>query len=390
VIDASTGTLYVVSKEKHRREQFVQRLHALDVSTGQEKFGGPTEIKASVPGTGDGSSGGQIGFDSLRNNQRPGLLLNNGYVYVTWASHCDNGPYHGWVMAYAAHTLKQAAVWNSTANGGLGGVWHAGGAPAADQDGNVFLATGNGTFDADTGGVDFGDSLLRFAPPVKGQLPILDFFTPYNQADLNAQDNDFGSGGPMLLPPQPRGSPHRDLLVMGDKGGTIYLIDRDNLGKFNPGSNQIVQTLAGQLVCCTGGNTAWWNNNLYVISVFDTVKAFSFDPATGLLSNTPASQTTQVFLYPPPFLSVSSNGERDAIVWALDADTYNHRSNTTGQPAVLRAFDARDLSRELYNSNQNFPRDKAGKAVKFAVPTVVNSKVYVGTQAELTVYGLLP
>jgi len=390
VIDAATGTLFVVTKEKHRNKRFVQRLQALDVSTGQEKFGGPTEIEASVPGTGDGSSEGKIAFDSLRNNQRPGLLLNNGYVYVTWASHCDNGPYHGWVIAYDARTLKQATVWNATANGGLGGVWHAGGAPAADQEGNIFLATGNGTFDADTGGVDFGDSLLKFAPPVNGQLPILDFFTPYNQADLNAQDNDFGSGGPMLLPQQPQGSPHRNLLVMGDKGGTIYLIDRNNLGKFNPGGNQIVQTLAGQLACCTGGNTTWWNNNVYVISVFDTMKAFRFDPSTGLLSGAPVSQTTQVFQYPPPFLSVSSNGLRDAIVWALDTDTYTHRSNSTGQPAVLRAFDARDLSRELYNSNQNFSRDKAGRAVKFAVPTVVNGKVYVGTQDELAVYGLLP
>ena len=182
----------------------MQRLHALDVSTGQEKFG-PTEITTHVPGTGDGTSGGQIAFDPLRNNQRAGLLLNHGYIYISWASHCDKGPYHGWVMVYDTRTLKQVAVWNATPNGGLGGVWHAGGAPAADQDGNVFLATGNGTFDADTGGVDFGDSLLRFAPPVKGQLPVLDFFTPYNQADLNAQDNDFGSGGPMLLPPQPRG-----------------------------------------------------------------------------------------------------------------------------------------------------------------------------------------
>jgi len=389
VIDAATGTLYVVTKEKHRNKQFVQQLHALDASTGEEKFG-PTEITASVPGTGDGSSGGQIAFDPLRNNQRAGLLLNHGYIYISWASHCDNGPYHGWVMVYDTRTLKQVAVWNATPNGGLGGVWHAGGAPAANQDGNVFLATGNGTFDADTGGVDFGDSLLKFALPAHGQPPVLDFFTPYNQADLNVQDNDFGAGGPMLLPPQPPGSPHRNLLVMGDKEGTIYLIDRNNPGKFDPNGNEIVQTLAGQLVCCTGGNMTWWNNNVYVISVFDTLKAFSFDPTTGLLSNTPVSQTTQVFLYPPPFLSVSSNGDRDAIVWVLDTDTYNHRSNSTGQPAVLRAFGARDLSRELYNSNQNFPRDKAGKAVKFAVPTVVSGKVYVGTQDELTVYGPLP
>jgi hypothetical protein len=389
VIDAATATLYVVVRTKENGNKFVQRLHALEVTTGAEKFAGPVNIEATVPGTGDGSSGGQVAFDPLKNNQRPGLLLQNGYVYISWASHCDNGPYHGWVIAYDAHTLQQAAVWNATPNGGLGGVWQAGGAPAADPDGNVFLAVGNGTFDADTGGVDFGDSLLKFSPPAQGQLPVLDYFTPYNQADMNTQDSDFGSGGPMLLPIQPRGSPHRRLMVTGDKTGTIYLVDRDNLGMFNPNGNQIVQTIAGQLVCCTGGNITWWNNTIYVTSVFDSVKAFSFDPATGLLSRAPVSQTTQAFLYPPPFLSVSSDGDRNAIVWGLDTDTYNHRSNSTGQPAVLRAFDAGDLSRELYNSNQNFPRDKAGKAVKFAVPTVVNGKVYVGTQDELTVYGLL-
>jgi hypothetical protein len=390
VIDETTGTLYVVTKEKQKSNGFVQRVHALDVSTGEEKFGGPIEVAATVTGAGDGSSGGRIVFDPLRNNQRPGLLLSNGYVYISWASHCDNGPYHGWVMAYDARTLKQAAVWNATANGGLGGVWQAGGAPAADADGDVFLATGNGTFDADAGGVDFGDSLLKFAArPLGGQLALLDYFTPFNQADMSAQDADFGSGGPMLLPQQPASAPHRNLLVLGDKTGTIYLVDRDNLGKFNPGGNQIVQTLAGQLVCCTGGITAWWHNTLYVISVFDSVKAFSFDPATGLLASTPMSQTAQAFLYPPPFLSISSHGDSDAIVWALDTGTYVHRSNSTGQPAVLRAFDARDLNRELYNSNQNFSRDKAGKAVKFTVPSVVNGKVYAGTQSELTVYGLL-
>ncbi|PYV69229.1 MAG: pyrrolo-quinoline quinone [Acidobacteria bacterium] len=389
-IDSATGTLYVVVRTKEQEKSFVQRLHALDVSTGEEKFGGPVEIEASVPGTGDGSSAGRVAFEPLRNHQRPGLLLQNGYVYISWASQCDIGPYHGWVMAYDAHTLQQVAIWNATPNGGLGGVWQAGGAPAADTDGNVFLATGNGTFDADTGGVDFGDSLLKFGTrPARGQLPVLDYFTPYNQADMSAQDADFGSGGPMLLPTQPPGSPHRNLMVMGDKTGTIYLVDRDNLGKFNADGNQIVQTLAGELLCCTGGTTAWWNNIVYVTSVFDTVKAFRFDPATGLLSSAPVSQTVQSFQYPPPFLSVSSNGQGDAIVWALDVDTYNHRSNSTGQPAVLRAFDARDLSRELYNSNRMFARDMAGKAVKFTVPTVVNGKVYIGTQDEITVYGLL-
>lgn len=389
VIDAATRTLYVVTKETRPGKGFAQRLHALDVATGEEKFAGPVEIHASVSGTGDASVAGEVAFDPLRNNQRPGLLLNNGVVYIAWASHCDNGPYHGWLMAYDAGTLAQLAVWNATPNGGLGGVWHAGSAPAADTDGNVFLATGNGTFDAATGGKDFGDSLLKFAGPTSGQMPLLDYFTPFNQADMEAQDNDFGSGGPMLLPQQPAGSPHRNLLVMGDKTGTLYVVDRDNPGKFNPNGNQIVQTLTGQLACCTGGITAWWNNTVYVTSVFDNMKAFSFDPSTGRLSDVPVSQSAEVFLYPPPFFSISSNGESNAIVWALDTGSYVHRSNSTGQPAVLRAFDARNLSREIYNSSENFPQDNAGKAVKFAVPTVANGKVYVGTQAELTVYGLL-
>jgi len=389
VIDTATGTLYVVTKETRPGKGFAQRLHALDVATGEEKFGGPVEIHASVSGGGDGSVGGQVAFDPLRNNQRPGLLLNNGLIYIAWASHCDNGPYHGWLMAYDARTLAQVAVWNATPNGGLGGIWHAGSAPAADADGNIFVATGNGTFDAATGGMDFGDSLLKFAAPTSGQMPLLDYFTPFNQADMEVQDNDFGSGGPMLLPRQPAGSPHRNLLVMGDKTGTLYVVDRDNPGKFDPNSNRIVQTLTGQLACCTGGITAWWNNTVYVTSVFDNMKAFSFDPSTGRLSDVPVSQTAQVFLYSPPFFSISSNGDSNAIVWALDTDTYVHRSNSTGQPAVLRAFDARNLSREIYNSNENFPQDNAGKAVKFAVPTVANGKVYVGTQGELTVYGLL-
>jgi hypothetical protein len=346
------------------------------------------EITATVAGTGDGSLAGQIAFDPLKNNQRPGMLLNNGYVYISWASHCDNGPYHGWVMVYDARTLKQVAVWNASANGGLGGIWQAGASPAADAEGNVFVATGNGTFDADVGGLDFGDSLLKLGLPASGQLPVLDYFTPSDQADMDAQDLDFGSGGPMLLPTQPVGSPHRHLMVMGDKTGTLYLVDRDNLGEFHPDGNQIVQTMEGQLLCCTGGTTVWWNNTLYVTSVFDTLKAFTFDPTIGLLGSAPASQSVHVFLYPPPFLSISSHGDSDAILWAIDAGTYLHRSNSTGKPAVLRAFDARDLSRELYNSDQKFPRDKAGKAVKFTVPTVVNGKVYVGTQEELTVYGL--
>lgn len=263
VIDTQTGTMYVVVRTKENG-QFFQRLHALDVTTGAEKFGGPTVIGAKVQGTGDGSVNGYVSFDPLLNNQRPGLLLVNGLVYIGWASHCDNGPYHGWVMTYDARTLQQNGVWNATPNAGLGGVWQAGAAPAADDEGNVYLATGNGGFDANVGGTDSGDSVVKLGGPSQQQLPVLDYFTPHDQAVLDEQDADLGSGGPMLLPTQSPRAPHRHLLTLGGKGGVVYLIDRDNMGQFNPDSDdQIVESLPAS-ISLTGGNATWWNRKSVV------------------------------------------------------------------------------------------------------------------------------
>jgi outer membrane protein assembly factor BamB len=384
VIDAQTGTMYVVVRTKENGK-FFQRLHALDVTTGAEKFGGPTVIKAKVKGSGDGAVNGFVHFDPLRNNQRAGLLLVNGMIYIAWASHCDNGPYHGWVMSYDARTLKQNGVWNSTPNAGLGGVWQAGGAPAADDDGNVYFATGNGGFDADTGGLDFGDSVLKVGMPLNGQLPVFDYFTPHDQQFLNDQDLDLGSGGPMLLPTQRRGSPHQHLLTLGGKGGVIYLIDRDNMGHFNPNNDdQIVESLPAS-ISLTGGIAAWWHNTVYFVPVFDALKALHFDPMTGLISPTPVSQTITFFDFPTALLSISSNGNKDGIVWAPQDDGY-HR----GAPAILRAYDAHNLAHELYNSEENFARDDPGAAGKFTAPTIANGKVYFTTHKRLVVYGLLP
>jgi outer membrane protein assembly factor BamB len=384
VIDAQTGTMYVVARTKENGK-FFQRLHAVDVTTGREKFGGPTVIRAKVKGSGDGAVNGFVHFDPLRNHQRAGLLLVNGLIYVGWASHCDNGPYHGWVMSYDARTLQQNAVWNATPNAGLGGVWQAGGAPAADDDGNVYFATGNGGFDADTGGLDFGDTVVKTGLPLNGQLPVFDYFTPHDQQFLDDQDLDLGSGGPMLLPTQRPGSPHQHLLTVVGKGGVIYLIDRDNLGHFNPDNDdQIVQSLT-TAVMPTGGIASWWNNTLYYVPVFDNLKAFHFDPKTGLISLSPESHTITSFDFPTALLSISSNGNKDAIVWAPQDDGY-HR----GAPAILRAFDAHNLANELYNSTENLARDDPGAAGKFTAPTIANGKVYFTTHKHLVVYGLLP
>lgn len=383
VIDSLGGTMYVVVRTKENGH-FLQKLHALDVRTGVDRPGSPKIISAKAKGNGDGSADGFIRFDPLRNNQRAGLLLVNRQVYIAWASHCDKGPYHGWVMSYDAQTLSQTGVWNSTPNDGLGGVWQAGGAPAADEQGNVYIATGNGGFDADKGGADFGDSVLKLGLPHNHRLSVLDYFTPHDQQYLNDQDLDLGSGGPMLLPTQPPGSPHRNLLTIVGKGAVIYLIDQEKLGHFNPnGDDQIVQSIP-DAVMITGGIATWWNNTLFFIPVFDNLKAFHFDTDTGLICPIPVSETLTAFSFPSAFLSISSNGDRDGIVWALQDDAYR-----TG-PAILHAYDAANLSRELYNSSENFVRDDPGESGKFTVPTIANGKVYFTAHKRLVVYGLLP
>jgi len=377
-IDPQTNTLYVVGATKEN-SNFVQRLHALDIATGAEKFGGPKAIQASVRGIGAGGDGqGNIPFDSLRQNQRAALLLSGGRVYIAWASFCDTDPYHGWLLGYAAANLQQVAVFNATPNGTEGAIWQSGAGPSADSNGNIYVITGNGTFDRDTGGVDFGDSFLKLNANL---TTVHDFFTPFNQALLSEADLDVGSGGALLLPDQPGAHPH--LIVGGGKEGKLYLVDRDNMGKFHSGDDsQIVQSFS---VSPEGffSTPAFWENNIYIAGNGDFLKAFRL--SGGLLSTTPTSQSSAFFGYPGATPAISSNGSTNGIVWVLQTEGF-----ATFEPAILRAYDATDLSVEVYNSTLAGPRDQAGPAVKFAVPTVANGRVYVGTGNEVTVYGPLP
>ena len=383
VIDTGSGTLYVVANTKENGV-FFQRLHALDIATGAEKFGGPVAIQGTVAGTGDGSSGGQVSFDPLKQNQRPALLLRNGVVYISSASHCDISPYHAWVFGYNASNLQQVAVWNSTPNGGLGGIWQGGGGPAADSAG-IYFATGNGTFDVNTGGKDWGDTILKMSAPTGGTLRPLSYFTPFNQDVLAADDTDLGSGGVVLLPDLPQGSAHQHLLVQCGKEGSVYLVDRDNMGGYNSTTDQVVQELAGA-IGGIWGMPAYWNNTVYFGGQYDNLKAFSFNANnSGLLSASAVSYSPESFGYPGPTPSISANGTGNAILWAIQTDAYGSNG-----AAVLHAYDATNLAHELYNSTQNGASDTPGPAVKFAAATVVHGKVYVGTATQLAVYGLRP
>lgn len=385
VIDLQSGTLYLLARTKEKSrllgKRHVQRLHALAITTGVEKFGGPVEIRASVKGNGDGSSHGQLDFDPLRENPRSSLLLVNGNVYLTWASSCDAGPYHGWVIAYDAHTLAQVAVFNTSPDTGDSGIWAGDTGPGADAEGSVFFATGNGKFNVTSGGRDYGDSVVKLSL-VDRQLLVRDYFTPFNQAELDAKDQDLGSGGPLLLPDQP--GPHPHLLVISGKGGTVYVLDRDHLGKNQSGSDdQIVQSFHGG-PDENFGASAYWNGHVFTIFGSDVPK--DFPVVNGQLSLTPL-RGSRTFPDPGSTPTVSANGTKDAIVWAL---TSRHWADPDGEPARLFAFDASNLNHELYSSEMNTTRDRAATGLRFNIPLVVNGHVYVGAKGELDVYGLFP
>jgi hypothetical protein len=376
VIDPSTNTLYAVANTKENGT-YVQRLHALDAATGAEKFGGPVEIRATY--------GGQT-FNAQGANQRAGLLLQAGAVYIAWASHCDMGPFTGWLMAYDARTLTRLHLWTVTTDYGYGGVWMGGTGLAGDGQGNIYFASGNGTFDADGGGCNYGDTILKMGmvtgrtkSTVSHKFGVKDYFTPENQDFLNESDTDLGSGGVVLLPQQP--GTDNQLLVLSGKEGTIFLANRNNLGHYNPYSNNNLQTLyltVGPIF----GAPAYWNSTLYFWGINDYLKAFSI--TNGMLSTTPVDSGSVVIGYPTTTPSVSANGNTNGIVWGIDASAHS-----SGGPAVLHAFDAVSLGNELYDSSQNLARDNPGGAVQFTVPTIANGKVYVGSATMLSVYGLL-
>jgi hypothetical protein len=388
VIDPALNTLLVLARTKEttgNSTSYVTRLHALDITTGEEQDGSPVMVQGAVAGSGAGSTGGTLNFDPFRQHTRPGLLLLNGTVYGGWASLEDLGNYHGWVIGFDEGTFQPTIVWCSTPDGSDGGTWQGGGGIAADASGNLYFSTGNGTFDASTSGDDWGDSFLK-ATPAGGTLQIADSFTPYNQASLNSLDWDLGAGTVLLLPDQPGPAPH--LAVFGGKGGTLYVANRDGLGGYSSTINQNLQTLPAAIGQVTedGGNRGggtYWQGQVYYGGSKDYLRQFSL--YNGTLSTTPVVVGTKFYGYPGVAPVLSANGNTNGIVWLLQTDSYGN-----GGQVVLRAYDASKVTRELYNSKQNVNRDKAGPAVKFTVPTVANGKVFVGTQTEVDVYGLLP
>ncbi len=295
-------------------KQYFQHLHALAITTGAERFGGPKRIAASVPGRGAGSKNGQVHFDPLLQNPRARLLLVNGTIYLSWASACDLDPYHGWLMAYDPQTLEQKAVLNVTPDGDQGGIWASDAGLGADAQGNVYVPTANGTFDASSGGHDYGDSVLKLALQGSSIL-IRDYFTPYNQARLSDADADLGSSGPTLLPDQP--GPHRQLLLQPTKGSMIYVIDRDRMGEFHPEGDAVVQRL--RMAGGGYGAMAYWNGHVFFACSDDFLRDYAVKNGQLILNR----YSNTRFENPGATPSVSANGKKDAIVWAIATKTWN-------------------------------------------------------------------
>jgi outer membrane protein assembly factor BamB len=384
VIDRQRGAMYFVAMTKDSSGNYHQRLHAMDITSGKELFGGPTEITATYPGTGDGSQNGQVIFDPKQYAERVGLLEYGGKIYITFTSHCDYRPYTGWLMAYDGLTLKQTSVIDLTPNGYGGGIWMSGTGLAADSQGNIYLLNGNGLLDTtfDSQGMpsygDYGNAFIKISTSPK--LAVADYFAMYDANQESDSDLDLGSGGALVLPDlYDNGGQSHHLAVGAGKDGDIYVVNRDNMGKVNPDDDSaIYQELDDVLVNGMWGMPAYYNNTLYFGPLYDTLKAFSISNAK--LSATPTSQTTDIFVYPGTTPSVSANLGSNAIVWAVE----------NSDPAVLHAYDATNLATELYNSNQAGARDHFGPGNKFITPVVVNGKVFVGTQTGVAEFGLLP
>jgi hypothetical protein len=401
VIGPLTDTLYVVAKTKEVSgpvTAYVQRLHALDTATGAEKFGGPVRIEAQVPGNGqDSTDDGFVHFNGRRELNRSGLALSGGVVYLSFTSHGDTTPSHGWLLGYDAYTLRQVAAFNTTPDGGRGGIGMSAGAPAADAQGNLYLSAGIGTADpvgtADR--VNYGQSILRLSPD--NGLSVNDFFTPFNFQNLNSANLDLGSGGVLLLPDQPGRHPH--LLLQAGQEGRVYLLDRDNLGGISPDQPteqaRVLEETPRQTVVGGSFDTpAFFNNLVYFQGLYEPLKGFelAFDFTSGSEMFVP----TPVTLAPTSFdftggstPSISADGQFDGIAWVLQ-NNLNGTNGAPNGPGVLHAYDAVNLQRELYNSAQTGQRDQRGNAVKFSTPTVANGHVYVGSQFQLDVYGVFP
>jgi uncharacterized repeat protein (TIGR03806 family) len=392
VIDPVSGTIYSEVKTLENGTTFVHRLHALDMTTGLERsnFNSPVVIQCTnYLGSGDGDNDGEnpphVLWNPLREHSRPALTLLNGVVYVSFASHGDNGPYHGWLFGYNATNLSLTpSVYNSTPNGGEGGFWEGGGGPSVDAQGNLYLQTGNGDFDqitAITSSNNYGMSLIKFA--TTNGIQMVDFFAPSNAVSLSGQDQDLGSSAPLILPDSAGSVAHPHLVVGGGKTTPIYLVDRDNMGRWNAANdNQIVQQWNGGPGGDRDVTPAFFNNTLYIIDANNNIGAYSI---TNALFNTTPVETPDGYDNKGGVTPcISANGASNAIMWAI----YNEGGETPTDPCILRAYNATNINQELYTSDQLPSRDSAGDAVKFIAPAIANGKVYVGAQYSLTVYGL--
>jgi len=372
--------IYVVAMSKDSSGKYHQRLHALDATDGAELYGGPIDVVATYPGTGDNSSGGNVIFDPAQYKERSGLLQAGNNVYLAWASHCDIRPYTGWIMGYSTTTLKQTTVLNVTPHGNEGAIWNAGAGMAADGNGSTFLLDANGVFDTTLNASgfpidgDYGNAFLRVT--TKGGLAVADYFEMDNEASENASDTDLGSGGTLLVGQKDSTGKSWQLAVGAGKDGNLYVVDRTNMGKFNSVSNNIYQELAGALPGGVWSMPAFFNGFLYYGPVGSPILEFQFKNAR--LMTFPVARTSNAFGYPGATPSISSNAG-NAIVWATE----------NSNPAVLHAYNAKTLV-ELYNSNQAANgRDHFGVGNKYITPMIANGKVFVGTKTGVAVFGLL-
>jgi hypothetical protein len=387
VIDLSAGThgaIFAVAMSKDSGGNYHQRLHALDITTGAELTGSPVTIQASFPGTGRNSSNGNVIFDPAQYKERAGLLLLNQEIYTSWASHCDDEPYTGWLIGYNESTLQQASVLNVTPNGAEGAIWMSGAGLAADTVGNIYFLDANGTFDdaldinsfpADG---DFGNAFLKVSTG-GNTLTVADYFTMFNTDAESSADEDLGSGGAVVLPDLQDGAGNTWHLAVGaGKDQHIYVVNRDSMGKFNTTTDSaIYQEIDGGLSGGVYSMPAYFNNTVYFGAVGDSLKAFSI--ANAKLGSSAASKSATSFGYPGASPSISANGTTNGIVWAVQ----------NGSTGVLHAYDATNLATELYNSNQAPNNRDQFSDNKFITPMIANGKVYVGTPNSVVVFGLL-
>jgi hypothetical protein len=393
------GTIFIVGMTKDSSGNYHQRLHALDMTTGQEISGSPTEITATYPGTGDAAQNGMVTFDPMQYEERAALLLVNGNIYLTWTSHCDSTPYTGWIMAYSESTLQQTQALNVTPNGSSGSIWMSGDGPAADSNGNIYFLDANGTFDTTLTNAgmpsngNYGNAMIKLS--TSGTLAVADYFNTYDTVNATAGDQDLGSGGEILLPSltDASGTAHQ-LLVGAGKDTNIYIADTANMGKFNSKDNSnVYQEVIGALAGKVFSTPAYFNGVLYYAAVGDNLKALPVTAAK--VAGTPSSTGSTTFGYPGATPSISANGTKNGIVWACESGV--------SAPSVLHAYDATNLATELYNSNQAANgRDSFGDGNKYITPMIVNGKVYVASQTGVlptqtgtsqtgvAIFGLLP